>query len=160
MDENKKINVDNLRIEKNIISFNNTLLQISNISQVSVEQALKKKLNFWSILIIVVGVLMAMGNRNNFIKGLGIMVILGAIGYIIAFAIFNYGYDEWYLHIYLSCGCVYSIYCYDTDFLEKVLEVIEYCINNHYVQEIKVDFKRCKLYNSPLIIGDENEVKQ
>lgn len=160
MGDIKKINTSNFRIENNIISFNSTLLQISNISQVSVEQTPKKKPSIWSIVFVVIGIFMALKRHDDFISGLGIVIILGVVAYIIAIVIFNYGYDEIYLHIYLSSGNIYSICCYDTDFLEYVMEVIEYCINNHYAQEIKVDFKRCKLYNSPLIIGDRNEVQQ
>ena len=44
-------------------------------------------------------------------------------------------------------------------FLKEVMEVIEYCINNHYVQKVKIDFDNCQLYNSPIIVGNKNEVK-
>ena len=34
------------------------------------------------------------------------------------------------------------------------MDVIEYCINNHYSKEINIDLVDCKLYNSPLIMGN------
>lgn len=160
MGENKSINTENFKIKNNIISFNNTLLQISNISQVSVEQGPKKKFNFWSILIFIIGILMVRKEYDDFIAGLGIIIVIGVIFYVVILVSFNYRNDEVYLHIYLCSGNIYSICCSDTRFLEDILEVIEYCINNHYVQEIKVDFMKCKLYNSPLVIGNKNEVQQ
>lgn len=38
--------------------------------------------------------------------------------------------------------------------------MLEYCINNHYVQEVCIDFENCILDNSPIIVGNENEVNR
>ncbi len=38
------------------------------------------------------------------------------------------------------------------------MKVIEYCINNQHSTNIKIDFDNCKLYNSPVTLGDKNEV--
>ena len=54
----------------------------------------------------------------------------------------------------MNCGNSYFIYCENEMFLNNVMDVIEYCINNHYSKEINIDLVDCKLYNSPLIMGN------
>lgn len=158
MNERKKISTNNFRIENNVILFSNTILQISNISQVSVDIPPYKKINFWSIIISIVGMLFAQVKYYEFIQNMGIFLTTGGIVYIISILIYNVTNTEKYLHIYLSSGNVYCILCNNLKFLKEVMEVIEYCINNHYAQEIRIDFDNCQLYNSPIIVGNENEV--
>lgn len=57
MNKEKIISTSNFKIENNIISFNDVLLQISNISSVSVEPVPKKKFNMWFIIIFALGLL-------------------------------------------------------------------------------------------------------
>ncbi len=156
MDESKKINTSNFKIENNIISFNKTLLQISNISHVSAEPAPKKKFNYWAIVLMIIGIFFIGIDISRFLKNIGIFFIIAVIVYVVLLIKFNYENNDMYLNIFLNSGKVYCIYCHSMEFLEQVMEVIEYCINNHYIQEINVDFYRCKLSNAPIIIGNEN----
>lgn len=161
MTESKSISTDNFKIENNIISFNITLLQISNISQVSVEPVPKKKFYYWSILLLVMGMLFTGIDISSSLSAFGAIMIVGTIIYIIVyFILFFVNNDDMCLHIYLNSGNAYCFLSNNIKFLENVMEVIEYCINYHYVNKIDIDFKHCELVNSPLIIGNENEVQQ
>lgn len=157
--DNKKISTNNFKIEKNVISFNDTLLQISNISQVSVEPISKYKFNFLSLIAGIIGFLMTKEKYNELIQAFGIIIISVVITYIIIIVLFNFYNDERYLHLYLNSGNVYIFYCTDLYFMKEVMKVIEYCINNHSVKKIRIDFDKCKVYNSPITIGNRNEVK-
>lgn len=156
MNEAKRIETSNLRIEKNVISLDNILLQISNISQVSIEPIPKKKINIIAIVGLILGVLGTM-QRNNDIKIVGSTFIIFAMVYFILIWKAN-SEPGHYLHIYMNSENHYYIYCTSLLFLKKVMEVIEFCINNHCINKINIDLKNCELYNSPIIVGNENEV--
>ncbi len=155
MSEIEKISTENFKIEKNIISFSNSLIQVSNISQVCVAPTPKKKFNFLSLLALAIGVMLvrASGETQQFI---GIVCIVGVIMYAFYFMYSNT--DEKYLNIYLNSGNVYCIICKDAQFLDRVMQVIEYCINNHYIQSVTIDFNNCRVFNSPITVGNRNKV--
>lgn len=155
MDTVKKINVNNFKIEKNILSFNNSMVQISNISQVNVASPPKKPFNLTAIAAIVFGILLLMISPGLQIVGI---ILLGCgIGYIMLYISSNSNEDI-YLNISLNSGGVYSIICKDKNFLKEVMKVIEYCINNHYNQIVSIDFNDCNITNSPIIPGNNNKV--
>ena len=157
MKEAQRIETSNLRIEENVISVNDMLFQISNVSQVSIEPIPKKELNPIAIIMLLLGVLGAW-QRNDEIKVYGVVIIMVVIAYIIWIVVTNSNNEGHYLYIYMNSGNYYYIYCANEDFLREVIEVLEYCINNHWVQEVYVDFDKCLLYNSPIVVGDKNEV--
>ncbi len=158
MKEAKKVETSNLRIENNIISMGDILLQISNISQVSIEPIPKREFKLSAVFVLILGILGAM-QRNEDIKAMGVMTIFVVTGYIIWIVIENTKEGN-YLYIYMNSGNFYYIFCAEEVFLREVIEVLEYCINNHYVQEVCIDFENCILDNSPIIVGNENEVNR
>ena len=154
MEEAKKINTDNFQIENNFISFHDSILQISNISQVNIAPAPKKKFNSNAIIAIIIGVMALI------IPGLqmiGIVILGCGIGYCVWYKAMCSD-EETYLNISLNSGRVYSIICKDKDFLRDVMQVIKYCINNHYNQIVSIDFNDCNITNSPIISGNNNKV--
>lgn len=159
MSDGKKINTSNFRIESNIIEFNDSLLQISNISQVSVESELNGKFKYWTIILLFFGIIGCIQSIQE-IKLLGLLLIVVSVVYILWFLLSYYEEKVKYLCIYLNSGCIYYIYCEDVKFMKNAMKVIKYCINNHTIKKIKIDFDNCKLYNSPIIIGDENKVNE
>ena len=58
MEEVKIIKTDNLQIENNLISFRDSVLQISNISQVDIAPVPKKKFSSNAILALIIGILL------------------------------------------------------------------------------------------------------
>ncbi len=154
----QKITTNNFKIEKNIITFTDSMIQISNISQVSISPVPKKRFNLWSIVLMACGLFLAQTYGELEYLGLGILGV--GVGYII-FYFYEYydGVNDKYLNIYLNSGKVYSMICRNTNFMTQVMEVMEYCINNHSAQIVQIDFQNCKMFNSPIIVGDENEVR-
>lgn len=150
----KKIETKNLRIEKNIISFNDLILQISNISQVSIEPLPKKNFNIISIVTLFLGIF-GLIQRDEKIQIYGILFILITIGYFIWLYVVNSAKGK-YLYLYMNSGSYYYIFCRNELFLDSVMDVIESCINNHYTKEINIDLVDCKLYNSPFVVENTN----
>ena len=148
MDEIRKISTDNFKIEDNLISFSDSVIQISNISQVDVAPPPKKQFNMGSIGAIVVGLLIMM-----IVPGVQVLGVLIAGCGVIYVMLYMSTYS-----ISLNSGRVYSMICKDTEFLKQVLQVIKYCINHHSTQLVQIDFDNCKMYNSPVIVGNDNEV--
>ena len=152
----KKINTGNLKIENNIISFGKTLLQINNISEISVEQVNRRKLELWPIIVIIVGGMAVQGIRE--LKYLVLLFVIAGVVYI-GWSIYVYLNDEkQYLHIYMNSGSVYTMYCESNGFLKRVLDEIKECINHPHVQNVKVDFNNCEIKKSPIIIGNKKGV--
>lgn len=88
---------------------------------------------------------------------IGLMIAGGGAGYIFWYIYLNKD-ETIYLNISLNSGRVYSIICKEKEFLKEVMQVIEYCINNHSAKVVQIDFDNCKMYNSPIVVGNENEV--
>ena len=109
MKEAKRIETSNLRIEENVISVNDMLFQISNVSQVSIEPIPKKELNPIAIIMLLLGVLGAW-QRNDEIKVYGVVIIMVVIEYIIWIVVTNSNNEGHYLYIYMNSGNYYYIY--------------------------------------------------
>ena len=63
------------------------------------------------------------------------------------------------LNITMNSGKVYSIKCSDESFLKlKVMKVLEECFNSNSSQFIQIDFAHCRISNSPINLGNGNEV--
>ena len=155
MEELKKINADDFQIEENLISFHDSMLQISNISQVDVAPAPKKKINSNAIIAIILGLFAVIIPG---LQMLGIVVVVCGIGYFIWYSA-SASNEDIYLNISLNSGRVYSIICKDKEFLKEVMQVIKYCINNHFTQLVQIDFDNCEIQNSPIVVGNENKVE-
>lgn len=155
MNVSKKISTNNFQIEKNLISFSDSVIQISNISQVDVASPPKKPFNGTAIAAIIFGVIILMIAPG--LQMVGVVALGCGIGYIMLYISSNSNEDI-YLNISLNSGRVYSIICKDKEFLKEVMQVIKYCINNHFTQLVQIDFDNCKMYNSPVVVGNENEV--
>ncbi|MEG0812280.1 MAG: DUF6232 family protein [Eubacterium sp.] len=156
MDANQKesINTPSLKIEKNCLSFQNTFLAINNISQVTVAPIPKDR---FPMSAIVMG---ALGMLGFIIKipmaGLVCLLIGVGIGFIWYSKNNNTGLN---LNIFLNSGNILSIHGDDAKFLNKIRDVLMYCANNNYEQQINVDFSHSTIDNSPITFGSSNEVK-
>lgn len=158
MNSEKKVLTDNFKIEKNVICFNESLIQISNISQVSIELVPAKKFHLSSIAILILGLYIVW--TDNLTRDLGITIVVVALIYIVWYLLFNTGSSRRYLYLYLNSGQACYFICNDEFFLKDVVKVIKYCINNHSVNKVKIDFENCEIYNSPITVGNRNEVNQ
>lgn len=157
MDNKKVISTNDFKIENNIISFNNSLVQISNISHINVEPVPKPKFPHWPIIVGIIGVV-GIIEASGEIQLLGFLLV-GFVAMYILYYVMNYNdKEDKYLCIYLNSGHTYFIYCENEKFLKKVMGVMEYCINKNGKQKIKVDFNQCTLEGVPINIGNEKKV--
>mgnify|MGYP007098676683 CR=1 FL=1 len=85
-----------------MIIINNVLLQISNISHVNIEQEPKKKLNFISVIVLLLG-LGGLVRKINVIQIMGLFFCIMSIIYFIWLYIINLDREK-YLYIYMNCG--------------------------------------------------------
>lgn len=159
MSGEKKISTDNFKIEKNVITFEDVLLQISNISYIKIEKPPKRQINVVSIIVLTIGVVFAFSSIKSLIA-IGMIFIMVASIYLTWFWLSSdsFNNEKRYLYIYLNSGNSYYFVCESQKFLKKVLRVITHCINHHSDQKVRIDFDNCKVYNSPIIVGNENEV--
>lgn len=157
MNEENAIITSNFKIEKNTISFNDSLLQISNISHITVEPIPKPSFQLWSILVCIVGLFVMFGFEEE-IKILGFLIFVAPMIYIVWYCVNYRDSEERYLCIYLNSGHVYYIYCESKKFLRRVMRVIKRSINDHTTQKITIDFNQCTLENLPINVGNEKEV--
>lgn len=71
-----------LIIEKNFIADDEILLQISNISEISVIEQPEKKFQVWTIIFLFVGVILfAKGNSNENYYLIGLILVFGELLY-------------------------------------------------------------------------------
>ena len=155
----KEVYTNNFKIEKNIICYDESLIQISNISQVSIEPVPAKKFHLESILALMMGAYLYM--EVDWGKNIGLILAVVAFAYISWYLLFNIASSKKYLHLFLNSGQACYFICDDEVFLEHVVKVIKYCMNNRSNNnKVKIDFANCKIYNSPIIAGNGNEVNQ
>lgn len=155
MEDREKISTNNFRIEKNIVCFSDLMIQISNISQINIAPIPKKKYNLWLLLIMFLG--FPLIQMSEILQMIGVVLVVVGISYVVYIIIINNNESK-YLNIYLNSGNIYSIICRDTKFLTEVMHVMEYCINNHSSQVVQIDFQNCKMFNSPVTVGNRNVV--
>lgn len=155
MEERKKINTNDFQIEKNLISFSDSIIQISNISQVGVSSPPKIQFNCAVVVVIFFGFFISMVVPA--LQVIGILAFFCGVSYVALYLYMNKD-ESIYLNISLNSGRVYNIICKDKEFLKEVMQVIKYCINNHFTQLVQIDFDNCEMYNSPIVVGNENEV--
>lgn len=145
---------DRLIIDKNSISFDTSIVQISNISSIEIKSPSKKEVSFWAIQILIVGALLlwfGLTKDNEYCAVVGGILMLSFIIYVIWIEYENSDKGERYLFLFLNSGYIYSIYCDDPKFLRRVIGVLRDCMNNRlFGQRIKIDFENCSINNSTI----------
>lgn len=154
----KFIETPSLIIKQNIMTWDNTIIQLSNISYISASNLETITFPFWSALLILGGFLI-----------FGEMALL-ALALIAVGAVWIY---SWYtenekrkkgaiLTIRMNSGHNLYFTFENKDFLLKVLDVLEHIIiNGSTSSPISINIKDCKIQNSKLFseINGMNEAK-
>lgn len=63
-------------------------------------------------------------------KNIGLILAVVAFAYISWYLLFNITSSKKYLYLFLNSGQACYFICDDEDFLEQVVRVIKYCMNN------------------------------
>lgn len=125
---NKKdiIETSQMRICENSFVYENSVLQISNMSSVSVAPFPPKPISLWMIIFILAGAIL-LPHEETFWWGL-LMITIGAIGIIyVRYYNLNKGH---YLTIIMNSGSTYYFNCDDSKFLYKIKNVMMQCMND------------------------------
>lgn len=148
MEDEKNVYKDsNIEIRKNVMKFDNHIIQLSNISCVSVSKMEKKKISNEVYICILIGLILL-----NFNALLGILVM--GVGIVGIFRVILYNGDlGYYLKMELNSGINAYFSANDDKFLYSIVEVMENCFNDTNTI-IKIDMK-----NSNIIYGDSNSIE-
>ncbi len=156
---NREINTDSLKIHGNCMEFENTIIQLSNISLISNNSINLTKFPTWSIVAIIVGLLfLTLKSKPMILLGL-VAIALGA------FAIYL-----WYqqverekrikkLVIATNSGQTFSIIFDNSEFLETVIRVLKEIIANPgHLSDVNFNIKGNTFTHSAAIFREYNEV--
>lgn len=168
----KEIHTPQITVEKNILSFPDYFLQITNISQVSVAPIPKKKtggIYFAAVLLCISGLVSAIGFISTGINQTSrryssfgsysrasspspdvvIFAILGVIlvivGIVIIYKTYTSNRDLGHiLSIQMNSGSSFLFHAYEIEFLNRVIECLKDCANNENASAI-INFDNCQI---------------
>ena len=144
--ENNVYKDSNLEIRDNILKFNDHVIQLSNISSVSVSPMEKQKIPNELYMVVLIGLVCL-----AFMPPLG-LIIVGAALFMIFKIISNNNSLGFYLKIELNSGANIYFNADDKNFLVKIVGVMENCFNDKN-PSVFIDMK-----NSNIQYGDNNTV--
>lgn len=148
--ENQEIVTDRMIVQKNILKFSHTTVQLSSISQVYIGSIkMKVKIPYIAILVLLFSLYVF---SQVFLLGLALFILSG--GYIY-FVFSNIPKDKTYLTLELNSGKNYSITFNEYDFANQVRTIIEEAFNNKTIFAKEINIKENKIKN---IIGNNNIV--
>lgn len=146
------IETDFLKVRGNLIIWENTMIQISNISMISTDNILGEPLPLWAAAVAVLGVLCFMVNP---IIAVGMIVIGGAV-------LFSWSKKDQerkqskMLTFMLNSGNRFSLVFRNQEFLQKVSSVLTELLAEEKVNtNIMFNIKNSTISNSTLIGKDE-----
>lgn len=149
---NSILETDVMKIDRNVIKIRDRAFQINNISSVSVYDKEKLKYPEWAVFVFIIGIVAFFVN-----------VVIGFIAVVIGGSVLWTIYSEnskvvKKLTIWMNNGEGYSLSSENIEFLYKVADAIEYCMNNNngYCQ---IDFKANDITNCNFAIGNHTSVR-
>ncbi len=152
---NKKniIETNQMRICENSFVYESSVLQISNMSSVSVAPFPPKSISLWMIICILVGIVLFSAEKTF---GLGLLIItIGVAGIIYVYYYnLNKGY---YLTIVMNSGSTYYFNCADSKFLYKIKNVMMQCMNDPK-KSFNIDLRNSIIRT--MQVGDHNTVSE
>lgn len=151
----KVVETPGLHIQGNLLRWNDVVIQISNISQISVGRYPTQPFPLWTIAAILIGLIVMKFN-----------VLIGLVGLLLGGGVIFIWYqdrqskkDYKFLHLHLNSGTRFSLVFEQQKFLNKVLEVfanifedVEDNVNNN----ITIDIKNCSVTGNGKIVETIN----
>lgn len=141
-----------LKIKENILSYNKSFIQLSNISEAYVEKEEKSSYSLLGLLGLVVGIVFSMDVDFPWI-GLGIL-FLSIIRLLPTFI--RNRKKKYILVIATNSSRKIAFRCKQEEFLLEVLELIKNAVDSKANYEINLE--QCTISNSQ--IGNNNVIKQ
>ena len=151
----KVIATDELQIRGHLLRWKDVVIQISNISQISVGSYPTQPFPMWTLVAILIGLFSIQFN-----------ILIGLAGLLLGGGVIFMWYQEReskkgykFLHLRLNSGTVFSFVFEREDFLRKVLDVfanifedVEKNVNN----SITIDIKNCEVSGNGSVIDTLN----
>jgi len=146
----KTIETPSLLIKKNIMAWDNTMIQLSNISYVSSYDVAKLSFPIWAAVLILAG-LFLMG-KSTFLAV--VLVVVGGLW-------IYYWYQEnekrkkcAVLTIRMNSGSNLYFAFSDKAFLTKVMNVLSYIIINGTDRRVSISIKDCDISGNAQVLTD------
>lgn len=150
---NKKdiIETNQMRICENSFVYESSVLQISNMSSVSVAPFPPKAISSWMVICILAGLL-----SITYTFWVGLFLI--AIGIVAIIYVYNYNLNKGhYLKIIMNSGSTYYFNCADSKFLYKIKNVMMQCMNDPK-KSFNIDLRNSIIRT--MQVGDYNTVAE
>lgn len=147
--QNEKIITKELKIAENVFIYNETMIQLCNISRISLTKAPKQPYRLIHIILLIVGILLLFQGEGFLFAGL----LLGAIGAIFLLNTYSENQDTGeYIVLDLNCGRGIFLYCKSHDFAIALVDTMINCINSK--KEYRINMENCKI--EACQFGDDN----
>lgn len=151
----KVIETDELQVRGHLLRWKDVVIQISNISQISVGNYPTQPFPMWTLVAILIGLFAMQFN-----------VLIGLVGLLLGGGVIFIWYQEReskkgykFLHLRLNSGTVFSFVFEQENFLRKVLDVfanifedVEKNVNN----SVTIDIKNCTVTDNGKVIDTVN----
>lgn len=143
--------VGNLKVSKNAIYFDNSILQISNINHIYIQKFRKAPFPKWTLIGVLIGLLTLW-----FVIGIAILAV--SIYFIYMYYKENKD-DKFGLHIQMSSGFCMIISSEDYQFLDSVQNIIanNFMENNSLPTTINLDNKHIVIEKNEGIVNTGNQ---
>lgn len=151
----KVIETAGLQIQGNLLRWNDVVIQISNISQISVGSYPSQPFPMWTIAAILIGLMFM--QFNVFIGLVALLVGGGAI--FLWYQERQSKKDYKFLHLHLNSGTHFSLIFEQQQFLRKVLEVFANIfedVDDNVNNNITIDIKNCTVTGNGKIVETIN----
>lgn len=151
----KVIETDELQVRGHLLRWKDVVIQISNISQISVGNYPIQKFPLWTVAVILAGLLILQFN-----------ILIGLFAALFGAGIIWDWYQQWqstkdykFLHLRLNSGTVFSFVFEQEDFLRKVLDVFANIfedVDKNINTSMTIDIKNCTVTGNGKIIDTLN----
>lgn len=146
----KTIDTPSLLIKKNIMAWDNTMIQLSNISYVSASDVASLRFPIWALLMVLAGLFLLKSSA-----GLGIVLIIAGAVWLF------YWYQEnekrkncAILTIRMNSGNNLYFTFSDRTFLTKVMNVLSYIIVNGTDRQVSINMSNCEISGNAQVLTD------
>lgn len=154
MIKEKSIETSSLLIKGNIMSWDGTMIQLSNVSCISTEALVQKEFPMLSLLLFVIGIFM--WSSQKFLAFILIAACLAWIGF--WYYMNNMIKKNTILNINMNSGNNLRFVFNNKNFLEKVLQVLEEIIIEGGVggSNVSINIRGCTITGNAKVLNDFN----
>lgn len=136
----EKIITNELKIGGNVFIFNESAIQLCNISRVSLAKAPKEPYQLMHIIMVLVGLLMIFSGSVVTLVG----ILVTGVGGVLLYNTYAKNQDTGeYLVLELNSGKSILLYCKTHNFAVELVDTIINCINAG--KEYKINMDNCKI---------------